>query len=79
MGVWQARWQGATTQQADACKEEQRRQRACQAPNRVRSARTQQVRNFKANKLNVHVHFLLKTSGQLRFLGLIESAMKHAP
>ncbi len=50
VGVWQARWQGVTTPQANACKEEQRRQRACQTLNRVRSALTQQVRNFKAKK-----------------------------
>ena len=36
---------------------------------RVRSALTQSVKNFKAKKLNVHGHFLLKTSGQLPFLG----------
>ena len=69
VGAWQARMQGATTQQADACKEEQRRQRACQALNRVRSALTQWGRDFKAKSLNAHRHFLLKISGQLLLLG----------
>ena len=36
-------WQGATRQQADACKEEQRRQRAPGRRNRVRSAVTQKM------------------------------------
>ena len=79
MGVWQARWQGATTQQADACKEEQRRQRVCQTLNRVSSARTQSVSNFKAKKLNAHGGFLLKISGQLPFSGLSAQREAGAP
>ena len=41
----------------------------CNLETAVGCALTQQVRNFKANKLNAHVHFLLQTSGQLPFLG----------
>jgi hypothetical protein len=50
-------WQGATRQQAPACNEDQRRQRAPGRLNRVRSALTQKARRVVGEIFNVHKHF----------------------
>jgi hypothetical protein len=60
---------GATTRQATACKEEQRRQRARGRPDRVRSVLTQEVKVIEARKINVHANLVKIRSGQLPFLG----------
>jgi hypothetical protein len=65
VGRWRRVWVGATTQQATACKKEQRPQARCQWLNRVRSALTQMVDRVEAKKVNVHENLLKKTSGQL--------------
>ena len=44
------RWQGVTTTQATACKEDQRSQRAPGRPTRARSALRQAVRCFRTKK-----------------------------
>lgn len=62
-------WQGVTTRQADACKEEQRRQHAPGRLNRVRSALTPGVKQFVAAKMSAHATWPALVSGQLRFLG----------
>ncbi|MCL2523703.1 MAG: hypothetical protein FWF20_05120 [Betaproteobacteria bacterium] len=62
-------WQGATTLQAHACKEEQRRQRARGRPDRARSVLTQMVTLSKVRKDNIHTALIKVTSGQLRFSG----------
>jgi hypothetical protein len=63
------RWQGATTLQATACKEEQRRQRAPRRLNRVRSALTQAVSPLKETKVSIHAGSIRLISDQLPFLG----------
>jgi UDP-N-acetylmuramyl tripeptide synthase len=62
-------WQGATTPQARACKEEQRRQRARGRPDRARSALTKAVKVIEDRKINVHKALAKIKSGQLPFLG----------
>jgi P-type Ca2+ transporter type 2C len=66
-------WQGATRQQALACNEEQRRQRAPGRLNRVRSA-THLVSLLVVKNVNAHAGFQRKTSGQLPNLGYIIGA-----
>ncbi len=62
-------WEGARTQQARACKDEQRAQRAPGRLNRVWSALTQQVNSVVVNNISIHANLQRRTSGQLRFLG----------
>ncbi|MCF8168097.1 MAG: hypothetical protein K9K38_11600 [Rhodoferax sp.] len=52
-----------------ACKEGLRPQARCQRLNRVRSAVTQKVMQFKARKVSAHQELPSKASGQLRNLG----------
>jgi hypothetical protein len=62
-------WEGARTRQADACKDEQRTQRAAGRLNRVCSALTQLVNSFVVNNIGIHGTLQREASGQLRFLG----------
>ena len=62
-------WVGATTQQAIACKVEQRPRAWPQRRNRVRSAVTQKVNVVVAPKVSVHAAWPAYASGQLLFLG----------
>ena len=67
--VFAAFWQDATTMQAIPCEEEQRRQRAAKACNRVRSAL---IRKMNIQEIQMHKHYkplLIEISGQLLFLG----------
>ncbi|MDR0777448.1 MAG: hypothetical protein LBE81_12550 [Azonexus sp.] len=68
-GCHRVGWQGTTTQQARACKEEQRRQRARWRPAWVCSDLTHEVKAIEAWSVNVHTTSTKKTSGQLRFPG----------
>jgi len=63
-------WVGATTQQATACKAEQRPQAWPRRLNRVRSAGTQKANAVVTQKVSDHAALPADTSGQLRFLGL---------
>ena len=65
---WRAR-QGARTQQAHACKDEQRRMARQTRCWRVRSALTQEVNVIEAANVNIHAVLLKVASGQLPFLG----------
>jgi hypothetical protein len=62
-------WQGTTRQQAPACNEEKRRQRAPGRLNRVCSALTHLVNLFVAKEVKNQAAFQRETSGQLPFLG----------
>ena len=76
MGRWRRVWVGATTQWAHVHKEKQRTQARCQWLHRVRSAVTHRVIVVEAEIFNLHMHLLIKTSGQLRNLGLTISRHK---
>jgi len=69
VGWWRRVWVGATTQQATACKEEQRPQARRQRLNRACSAVTQKVKLINAKKVHIHRNLLKEMSGQLRNLG----------
>jgi hypothetical protein len=62
-------WQGVTRQQAPACNDEQRRQRAPGRLNRVCSAVTHLVSLLVVKDVNGHAGFQRKISGQLPNLG----------
>jgi len=69
VGRWRRVWVGATTQWTPAHKEKQRPQARCQWLHRVRSAVTYRVIVVEAEIFNLHMHLLIKPSGQLRNLG----------
>src|SRR5512139_3168744 len=62
-------WEGARTQQAHACKDEQRTQPAAGRLNRVCSALTKRVDSVVAKNISIHADLQRKTSGQLRLPG----------
>jgi len=69
VGRWRRVWVAATAQWAPAHKEKQRPQARGQWQNRLRSAVTHRVILVEAEIFNLHMHLLIKTSGQLRNLG----------
>jgi hypothetical protein len=71
VGRWRRGLVGETTLQANACEAEQRPRVRCQWLNRVRSAITQMVIGFEAENASIHKNLLMKSSGQLRNLGLM--------
>lgn len=64
-------WVGATTLQANACKEKQRPQVRCLWFNRARSAVTQLMNCNNAEKVGVHSQLPGKKSGQLPNPGFV--------
>ena len=73
VGRWRRGRVGATTLQANACEAEQRPRARCQWLNRACSVATHMVNRVEARKVNVHNDLLMKTSGQLRNLGLLQA------